>query len=64
MTDDEPDPDPTRIAGVDPTDHHDHTIDLALEAHQLQQAQQPPGVPDGAARDDELPPIRQSRRLN
>lgn len=64
MADDEPHADPARTAGVDTSDHHDHTIDIALEAHQLEQSEQPPGVPDGAARDDELPPIRQSRRLN
>ena len=64
MADEQSRADPARISGVDTSDRHDHTIDVALQAHQLQPSEQPSGVPEGAARDDELPPIRQSRRLS
>lgn len=35
---------------------HDHSIDRALAATTQDLQDQPSGVPDGAARDDELPP--------
>lgn len=34
---------------------HDHSIDRALDAHAREETDQPSGVPDGAARDDEQP---------
>jgi hypothetical protein len=41
---------------VDTDRSHDHDIDLALAHHIPEAEDQPVGVPDGAARDDELPP--------
>lgn len=47
-----------RPRGSDADGQHDHTIDRALAAHARSYQHQPAGVPEGAARDDELPPAR------